>query len=61
VAFPLLWPAFYSSSSLFRCLSVDQWDFCLGIISLHTLCLSQCNPTPLYFLIPFPLSCVNIC
>jgi hypothetical protein len=42
--FPLLWLIFHSRPSLFKCLFIFQWDFCLGIIPVHALCLSQCNP-----------------
>jgi hypothetical protein len=37
---PLAWPV------LFWCLSVVQWDFCLGITPVHALWLSQFNPPP---------------
>jgi hypothetical protein len=47
---PLVWPVLCSCPSLFRCLLVVQWNFCLGILSLDTLCLSQDNPLPLFFL-----------
>jgi hypothetical protein len=43
-ALPLAWPVFHSCPSLFRCLLVVQWDFCLGFIPVHALYLSQCNP-----------------
>jgi hypothetical protein len=45
----LAWPVFHSYS---LCLYVVQWNFCLGIIPLHALCLGQCNP--LHFLPLFP-------
>jgi hypothetical protein len=48
----------HSCPSLFRFLFIVQWDFCLGILPVHALCLSQYNSPPLYFLTIFPLSCV---
>jgi hypothetical protein len=54
----LVWPAFHSYPSLFRCLFVLQWDFCLGIIPVHVLCLSQSNPSSTALPCPFLLSCV---
>jgi hypothetical protein len=55
--YPLVWPIFYSCISLFRCLFNGQWNFCLGIIPVHALCLFQCNPSPLHFLVllPYPV------
>jgi hypothetical protein len=38
----------------FRCLSVGQWDFYLGILREGAGGLSQCNPPPLSFLTLFP-------
>jgi hypothetical protein len=40
----LAWPFFHSCPSLFGCLFVGQWGFCLGFIPVNALCLSQCNP-----------------
>jgi hypothetical protein len=47
---PLSWPVFHSCPSLLRCLFIVQWDFCLGIIPVYVLCLSQSNHPPLHFL-----------
>jgi hypothetical protein len=57
-ALSLQWPLFHSCPLLFR--FVGQWDFCLSIIPIHTLCLSQCYPQPLHFLtiFPYPVFCV---
>jgi hypothetical protein len=53
-AIPLVWPVFHSCPSLFR--FIVQWDFCLSIIPILALYLSQRKPPPLYFLVPFPHS-----
>jgi hypothetical protein len=52
-----VWPVFHSCPSLFRCLFIVQWDFCLGIVPVHALCLSQYNPLHCISF-PFPLSCL---
>jgi hypothetical protein len=54
-ALPLAWPVLYSCPSLFRCLFIVQWDFCLGILPISILRLSEYNSRPLYFLTLFPL------
>jgi hypothetical protein len=50
--------ACFSFLSLFRCLFAVQWDFCLGIIPVHALCVNQCNPLSTALPHPFPLLCV---
>jgi hypothetical protein len=57
-ALPFVWPVFHSCPLLFRWLFVGQWDFWLCIISVHALCLSQCNPLNICTSSPFPLICV---
>jgi hypothetical protein len=58
---PLAWPILHSCLSLFGCLFVVQWDFCLGIISVHVLCLSQSSHPPLHFLTLSPiLYCLTV-
>jgi hypothetical protein len=49
---PLVWPVFHSCLC-FRCLFIVQWDFCLGIIPVHALWVSQCKPLLLRFLALF--------
>jgi hypothetical protein len=49
--------SFYSS--FFRCLFIVQWNFCLGIIPVYVLCLSQYNPTSIALShLLLPLFCV---
>jgi hypothetical protein len=62
-----MWPVFHPCLSLFRWLFIGQWDFCLSIIPIHALCLSQCNPLPCTSLVsPHPVlfnsfQCVVFC
>jgi hypothetical protein len=58
-ALPLLWPIVHSCPSLLSCLFIIQWDFCIDIIPIHALCLSQCNSPPLHFLILSPIHVVQ--
>jgi hypothetical protein len=43
-ALPLTWPLLHFRPSLCKCLLIFQWGFCLGILSVNTLCLNQSNP-----------------
>jgi hypothetical protein len=53
---PLAWPVLSSCAPLFWCLFVVQWDFCLNILSVNILCLSQSNPV--HYSSPFsPILC----
>jgi hypothetical protein len=52
-ALPLVWPGLHFCLSLFRSLFIVQWDFCLGILPVNVLSLSQSN-LPLLLPQPFP-------
>jgi hypothetical protein len=54
-AFPLSWPVLYSHTSWFRCLFVVQWKFCIGILPVNFLCLSQSPPLLFLTLFPHPV------
>jgi hypothetical protein len=40
-ALSLTWPVLHSCPSLFKCLSIVEWGFCLGISPVNILCLNQ--------------------
>jgi hypothetical protein len=52
-ALPLVWPVLCSCPSLFKYLFVVQWNFCLGVLPVNTLCWSQSNLLHCTFS-PFP-------
>jgi hypothetical protein len=52
---PLAWPVLHPCPSLFKCLLIVRCEFCLGILPVNILCLSQSNSLH-YFSSPFPLT-----
>jgi hypothetical protein len=65
---PLTQPVLCSCPSLFRCLFIVQWEFCLSLLPVNITCLSQSSLPSLVFLTLFPhpvlfssFQCVSLC